>query len=60
MSPGRIQNEGLEQALARAGDGAFAIGPDGRVAVCMVPPELGQALRRFNPLTVSRVSVRPR
>jgi len=33
MSPGRIQNEALEQALARAGDGAFAIGPDGRVAV---------------------------
>ncbi len=33
MSPGRIANEALEQALARAGDGAFAIGPDGRVAV---------------------------
>jgi PAS domain S-box-containing protein len=33
MSTGRIQNEALEQALARAGDGAFAIGPDGRVAV---------------------------
>jgi len=33
MTQGRIQNEALEQALARAGDGAFAIGPDGRVAV---------------------------
>jgi PAS domain S-box-containing protein len=33
MSPGRMQNEGLEQALARAGDGAFAVGSDGRVAV---------------------------
>jgi len=33
MSQGRIQNEALDQALARAGDGAFAIGPDGRVAV---------------------------
>ena len=33
MSTGRLQNEALEQALARAGDGAFAIGPDGRVAV---------------------------
>jgi PAS domain S-box-containing protein len=33
MSPGRFQNEALEQALARAGDGAFAVGPDGRVAV---------------------------
>jgi PAS domain S-box-containing protein len=33
MSPGKIQNEGLEQTLSRAGDGAFAIGPDGRVAV---------------------------
>jgi PAS domain S-box-containing protein len=33
MSPGGIQNEALEQALGRAGDGAFAIGPDGRVAV---------------------------
>jgi PAS domain S-box-containing protein len=33
MSPGRIQNEALEQALDRAGDGAFAIGPEGRVAV---------------------------
>lgn len=33
MTQGRIQNEALEQALARAGDGAFAIGPDGRIAV---------------------------
>jgi PAS domain S-box-containing protein len=33
MSPGRVPNEALEQVLARAGDGAFAIGPDGRVAV---------------------------
>lgn len=33
MSPGRVQNEALEQALARAGDGAFAVGPNGRVAV---------------------------
>lgn len=33
MSPGRIQNEPLVQALARAGDGAFAIGPDGRISV---------------------------
>lgn len=33
MSPGRGLTEALEQALARAGDGAFAIGPDGRVAV---------------------------
>ena len=33
MSPGRIQNEVFEQALDRAGDGAFANGPDGRVAV---------------------------
>lgn len=33
MSQGRIQNEALDQALARAGDGAFAVGPDGRVAV---------------------------
>jgi PAS domain S-box-containing protein len=33
MSPGGVQNEGLEQALARAGDGAFAVGPDGRVIV---------------------------
>jgi hypothetical protein len=57
MSPGRIRNKALEQALARAGDGAFAIGSDGRVAVCKVPPKLGQALRRFNPLTVSGVLV---
>jgi PAS domain S-box-containing protein len=28
-----VPNEALEQVLARAGDGAFAIGPDGRVAV---------------------------
>ena len=33
MSQGRIADEALEKALARAGDGAFAIGPDGRVAV---------------------------
>jgi PAS domain S-box-containing protein len=33
MSPGKVPNEALEQVLARAGDGAFAIGPDGRVAV---------------------------
>jgi PAS domain S-box-containing protein len=33
MSPGRVPNEALERALARAGDGAFAVGPDGRVAV---------------------------
>ena len=33
MSTGRVSNEALEQTLARAGDGAFAIGPDGRVAV---------------------------
>jgi PAS domain S-box-containing protein len=33
MSPGKVPNEALEQALARAGDGAFAVGPDGRVAV---------------------------
>jgi PAS domain S-box-containing protein len=33
MSQGRIQNDSLEQSLARAGDGALAIGPDGRVAV---------------------------
>ena len=33
MSTGRVPNEALEQTLARAGDGAFAIGPDGRVAV---------------------------
>ena len=33
MSTGRMPNEALEQSLARAGDGAFAIGPDGRVAV---------------------------
>ena len=33
MSPARIQNDALEQALAGAGDGAFAIGPDGRIAV---------------------------
>ena len=33
MSPGRVPTEALEEVLARAGDGAFAIGPDGRVAV---------------------------
>lgn len=33
MSPGRIQNEAIEQALARTGDGAFTTGSDGRVAV---------------------------
>jgi PAS domain S-box-containing protein len=33
MAPGRLQNEGLEQALAHAGDGALAVGPDGRIAV---------------------------
>lgn len=49
MSLGRIRNEALEQALARAGDGALVIGPDWRVAACKVPLELGQALRRLNP-----------
>ena len=33
MSPGRIQNEALAQALARAGDGVFAVGPEGRVVL---------------------------
>ena len=33
MSQSRTQDEGLEQSLARAGDGAFAVGPDGRIAV---------------------------
>jgi PAS domain S-box-containing protein len=33
MSPGRIQNEALAQALARAGDGVFAVGPAGRVVL---------------------------
>ncbi len=33
MSRSRIQNEALEEALAHAGDGAFAVGQDGRVAV---------------------------
>jgi PAS domain S-box-containing protein len=33
MRPGRVQNEDLEQALARAGDGAFAVGPEGRVVL---------------------------
>ncbi|MDO8478718.1 MAG: LuxR C-terminal-related transcriptional regulator [Candidatus Rokubacteria bacterium] len=33
MSPSRVPDEALERALARAGDGAFAVGPDGRVAV---------------------------
>lgn len=33
MSSGRVPTEALDQALARAGDGAFAIGWDGRVAV---------------------------
>lgn len=51
MSLRRIQNETLEQALARAGDGALAIGSDGRVTACKVPPDLGQALRRLNPPT---------
>jgi PAS domain-containing protein len=33
MNPGTEKNKALEQALARAGDGAIAIGPDGRVVV---------------------------
>ena len=33
MSPGRVPTEALEEVLARAGDGAFAVGSDGRVAV---------------------------
>jgi len=33
MNGGRGPTEALEHALARAGDGAFAMGPDGRVAV---------------------------
>ena len=33
MSPGKVPTETLEQVLARAGDGAFAVGPDGRVAL---------------------------
>jgi PAS domain S-box-containing protein len=33
MSPERVPTEALEQALARAGDGAFAIAADGRIAV---------------------------
>jgi len=33
MGPGKVQTEVLEQSLARAGDGAFAVGSDGRVAV---------------------------
>ena len=33
MSSGRLPTEALEQVLARAGDGAFAIGTDGRIAV---------------------------
>ena len=33
MAPGRLENEGLEQALVRAGDGALAAGRDGRIAV---------------------------
>lgn len=49
MSLRRAQNETLEQALARAGEGALAIGPDGRVTACKVPPDLGQALRRLTP-----------
>lgn len=51
MSLRRIQNETLEQALARAGDGALAIESDRRVTACKVPPDLGQALRRLNPPT---------
>jgi PAS domain S-box-containing protein len=33
MKPGAVGDQVLSQALARAGDGAFAIGPDGRVAL---------------------------
>ncbi len=33
MKPGVVADEVLSQALARAGDGAFAIGPDGRVVL---------------------------
>jgi PAS domain S-box-containing protein len=33
MKPGVVGDQVLSQALARAGDGAFAIGPDGRVAL---------------------------
>ena len=31
MRPGKIANDALDQALARAGDGVFAVGPEGRV-----------------------------
>jgi PAS domain S-box-containing protein len=33
MAAGRVQIEGLDQALARAGDGAVAVGPDGWIVV---------------------------
>ncbi len=33
MKPGVVADQVLSEALARAGDGAFAIGPDGRVAL---------------------------
>jgi PAS domain S-box-containing protein len=33
MKPGIVADEVLSQALARAGDGAFAIGPEGRVVL---------------------------
>jgi len=33
MGQTRVANDGLHQALARAGDGAFAVGPEGRVAL---------------------------
>ena len=33
MGQARTANDGLQQALARAGDGAFAVGPEGRVAL---------------------------
>jgi PAS domain S-box-containing protein len=31
MRPSKIANDALDQALARAGDGVFAVGPEGRV-----------------------------
>ena len=33
MRPRRVLDDALDQALARAGDGAFAVGPDGRVVL---------------------------
>jgi PAS domain S-box-containing protein len=33
MNPGKVASEALEQVLARAGDGAYSIGADGRIAV---------------------------